>query len=151
MIFIALIVLGFVGLIIIAGLIYVITSERRATVHSDPHLHQNKSNFLTPEQLNNLPSSVAEALQKGKKIEAIKRYRAETGVGLKEAKEVIEGVQNPVKAPATLPPESLKQEVVEMLQANRKIGAIKLYREQTGMGLKEAKEAVEEIQEQFGL
>ena len=41
----------------------------------------------------NLPHGVAEAVQSGKKIEAIKRYREATAVGLKEAKEFIEEIQ----------------------------------------------------------
>jgi hypothetical protein len=41
----------------------------------------------------NLSPGVVESIQAGKKIEAIKRYRQETGAGLKEAKEFIEEVQ----------------------------------------------------------
>lgn len=41
----------------------------------------------------NLPRAVVAALQDGRKIEAIKCYREATGVGLKEAKDVIEEVQ----------------------------------------------------------
>jgi Ribosomal protein L7/L12 C-terminal domain len=41
----------------------------------------------------NLPPNVVDALRRGKKIEAIKHYRQATGVGLKEAKDVIEDVQ----------------------------------------------------------
>jgi ribosomal protein L7/L12 len=40
-----------------------------------------------------LPAQVVDALNRGKKIEAIKFYRSATGVGLKEAKDVIEEVQ----------------------------------------------------------
>jgi ribosomal protein L7/L12 len=40
-----------------------------------------------------LPPSVVDALLAGKKIEAIKEYRAVTGAGLKEAKEYVEEVQ----------------------------------------------------------
>jgi ribosomal protein L7/L12 len=40
-----------------------------------------------------VPSSVVDALQRGKKIEAIKAYRAATGAGLQEAKEYVEDVQ----------------------------------------------------------
>jgi hypothetical protein len=40
---------------------------------------------------------------------------------------------------------SLEAEVVSLLEQGQKIGAIKVYREQTGAGLKEAKEAVEAI------
>jgi ribosomal protein L7/L12 len=42
---------------------------------------------------NNVPSEVVQALQSGRKIEAIKRYREATGVGLKEAKDFVEEVQ----------------------------------------------------------
>ena len=39
------------------------------------------------------PTSVIEALERGKKIEAIKRYRELNPVSLKDAKEYVEGVQ----------------------------------------------------------
>ena len=41
--------------------------------------------------------------------------------------------------------------VVEAVRNNRKIEAIKLYREATGVGLKEAKEYVEEVQRKAGM
>jgi len=41
----------------------------------------------------NLPPGVVDAMQRGKKIEAIKLYREATGTGLKEAKDFIEAVQ----------------------------------------------------------
>ena len=41
----------------------------------------------------NLSDEVIRAVQQGEKIQAIKHYRAETGVGLREAKEFIEEVQ----------------------------------------------------------
>ena len=37
-------------------------------------------------------------------------------------------------------------EVIEMIKRGNLIEAIKLYREQTGLGLKEAKDAVDELQ-----
>jgi ribosomal protein L7/L12 len=40
-----------------------------------------------------VPLEVAEAMQRGAKIEAIKLYRESTGVGLKEAKDFVEEVQ----------------------------------------------------------
>lgn len=40
-----------------------------------------------------VPPPVLDALRRGKKIEAIKAYRAATGVGLAEAKEFVEEVQ----------------------------------------------------------
>ena len=40
-----------------------------------------------------VPAAVADAVQRGKKIEAIKLYRIATGVGLKEAKEYVEEIE----------------------------------------------------------
>lgn len=40
-----------------------------------------------------LPPEVAEALRQGNKVEAIKRLREQTGLGLKEAKDAIEAAQ----------------------------------------------------------
>jgi hypothetical protein len=39
-----------------------------------------------------LDKQVAELVRDGQKIEAIKLYRAQTGVGLKEAKDYVEGL-----------------------------------------------------------
>lgn len=52
-----------------------------------------KQSGLEYDPYKHLPPSVVDAVQRGKKIEAIKRYREMTGVGLKEAKEFIEDVQ----------------------------------------------------------
>jgi hypothetical protein len=41
----------------------------------------------------NVPGVVADAIRSGNKIEAIKRYREATAVGLKEAKNFVEEVQ----------------------------------------------------------
>jgi len=47
--------------------------------------------------------------------------------------------------------DSLESKVVAELRNSRKIMAIKIYRTETGYGLKEAKEAVERIQAKYGL
>jgi ribosomal protein L7/L12 len=95
---------------------------------------------------------VCQTLQQGQKIEAIKIYRAATGVGLKEAKEVVEAIQRGemrLSEVASAPPAATpdwQHQVRAALQQGNKIEAIKLYREATGVGLKEAKEAVEALQ-----
>ncbi|MFI4996051.1 MAG: ribosomal protein L7/L12 [Hyphomicrobiales bacterium] len=91
-----------------------------------------------------------------RKIEAIKAYREETGLGLKEAKDAVEGFPaspglRQGAASRTWPPRpgtasspALSARVQEIARdRNRKIAAIKAYREETGLGLKEAKDAVE--------
>ncbi len=53
--------------------------------------------------------------------------------------------------PSAGPPDSLEAKVLEELRTGSKISAIKLYREQTGKGLKDAKEAVEAIAGSHGV
>jgi ribosomal protein L7/L12 len=89
----------------------------------------------------------------GNKIEAIKLYREATGVGLKEAKDAVEAIERgesitmetakPIPTPDL---QSLRAQVVAHLRQGNKIEAIKTYRSFTGVGLKEAKDAVEEIE-----
>ncbi|HUT11050.1 MAG TPA: ribosomal protein L7/L12 [Thermoguttaceae bacterium] len=82
----------------------------------------------------------------GRKIEAIKRYRELTGAGLAEAKNAVEslmrGASLPSREQGDVPFES---EIVSLLEQGRKIDAIKLYREKTGVGLKEAKDFIEAL------
>lgn len=92
-------------------------------------------------------AQIRDLLANGRKIEAIKLYRDRTDAGLKEAKDAIEALERG----ATLPiPEqrdfsNKEDEIASLLEQGRKIEAIKLYRKQTGAGLKEAKDAVEGI------
>ena len=44
------------------------------------------------------------------------------------------------------PPADLHQQVVMLLQHRRKLEAIKIYKDATGVGLKEAKDAVEAVE-----
>jgi ribosomal protein L7/L12 len=91
-----------------------------------------------------------------RKIAAIKAYREETGLGLKEAKDAVESfLASPGERrgaasrtwpsrPGTTSSPALSQRVQDIARdRNRKITAIKAYREETGLGLKEAKDAVE--------
>ena len=52
----------------------------------------------------------------------------------------------PPRRAERLDDDALEREVVALLQRRQKIQAIKLVREQTGMGLKEAKDAVERVE-----
>jgi hypothetical protein len=49
------------------------------------------------------------------------------------------------------PADTLEGRVLRLVQQGQKIPAIKLYREETGAGLKEAKDAVESLGRQYGL
>ena len=108
---------------------------------------------MPPDNSANLERTLRYWLGRGNKIEAIKAYRLATGAGLKEAKDVVEAFERgePLllsgKPAAPSPsPQGLNEQVRLLLQQDKKIEAIKVYREATGCGLKEAKDAVESIE-----
>lgn len=106
----------------------------------------------TPEQRR----EILDALRRGGKIEAIKLYRESTGHDLRTAKEFIEELQaalesESIEPPAAESPEDTRAEIERLLKAGEKLSAIRLYREATGSGLKDAKDAVEAIAEEIGL
>jgi ribosomal protein L7/L12 len=83
---------------------------------------------------------------------AIKLYRQSTGAGPAEAKTAVERIQAgrmPAKAEAkalALPPVGAEARAIgEALRAGNRIEAIRLYRAATGLGLKEAKDAIDVI------
>jgi len=89
-----------------------------------------------------------------RKIDAIKLYREFTGEGLKEAKEAVEAIERGQKpafsanhpSSASQPAGDLMAQIEQELRAGRKINAVKLYREAHNVGLKEAKDEVDEIE-----
>ena len=89
-------------------------------------------------------------MKAGQKIQAIKLYREQTGAGLKEAKDYVESlferkVDLILKHLGIDPNQGVDQKIMELMKAGQKIEAIKLYREQTGVELKEAKDYVESL------
>lgn len=92
-----------------------------------------------------LPPDVIHLIEQGRTIEAIKRLRETTGLALAEAKEAIDAHRRgqPMPLPGPSSTSALPPGVVDAMQRGRKIEAIRLLRDHTGMGLKEAKEAVE--------
>jgi ribosomal protein L7/L12/DNA-directed RNA polymerase subunit RPC12/RpoP len=98
---------------------------------------------------------VARLARDGNEIEAIKRYRQITNVGLVEAKDTVENIRAgiPVQVSQTysqvqthtdgsITPEQLS-EIIRLYKSDQKIEAIKLYRQITNAGLVESKKAVE--------
>jgi len=101
---------------------------------------------------------VVSMLQQGRKIDAIRIYREQTGAGLREAKDAVEALERgenlPAAARAAGSPgvrADLKADVWALLQDGQKIQAIKFYRERTGCGLKQAKDAVEAVGREHGV
>ena len=94
---------------------------------------------------NSLPDDVLEALQQGEVVKAIVLLRMATGLGLQEANDAVAAHLDglPVSIPKASSAAQLPATVIAAIQSGNKIEAIKLLREQTGLGLKEAKDAVE--------
>ena len=102
------------------------------------------------------PVSALEEIRKlsgaGNIIDAIRKYRENYGVELKEAKEAVEALQAgrlvTPSAPGLHTPEELVntlQEVQRLLAAGNKIEAIKIYRQNYDVSLARAKYAIEQI------
>lgn len=90
-------------------------------------------------------AEIADLLRRGKKIEAVKVYRAAYGTGLKEALDAVEAIaagKSPAK-PSAAKPQASDERVVALIAEGKKIDAIKEYRAVHGVGLKEAKDAVD--------
>jgi len=82
---------------------------------------------------------------------AIQVYREATGVGLAEAKQAVEEMMQMEAARAPSGRRDFDNPVLEskirsMLAKGKKIEAVKIYREEYGIGLKEAKDAVDRIE-----
>ena len=100
-----------------------------------------------------LTSQVKELLAQGRKIEAIKLARETSGISLEAAKDSVEAIEKHgrptlgemgMMSTVRLAQE-LGKEVHELVAKGQKIEAIKRIREQTGLGLKEAKDLVDRI------
>jgi ribosomal protein L7/L12 len=101
---------------------------------------------------------IRQLLASGNKIEAVKRYREETGCGLAEAKDAVEALAaggevaerfSSERVPVDDP--ELVAEVKELLGQGNTLPAVKLVRERTGRSLKESKGVVDQIGVDSGL
>ena len=116
-----------------------------------------------------LAGEVEALVIKGEKIRAIKLYREQTGLGLREAKEAIDLLESSLllHGPSSLHPQEAGpdtegrmpvmeppgEDVRRLLLEGKKIQAIKVYREQTGASLKDAKAAIDLLEQslRYGL
>jgi large subunit ribosomal protein L7/L12 len=99
-----------------------------------------------------LEARIRSLLEQNEKISAIKLFREQTGAGLKQARDAVDALERgePLVVPAA-PDRGSDQEILSLLEQGQKISAIKLYQERTGLGLKEAKEAVDAMAVRHGL
>lgn len=99
--------------------------------------------------LQKLLDDIKAEIAAGNKITAIKLYRDASGAGLAEAKEAVELIAagKPPKAEgrAPQPDDAALQGITAAISAGSLIEAIRLHRAATGVGLKEAKDAVDAL------
>lgn len=101
-----------------------------------------------PDSPSALPAQVQEALDQGNKVEAVKRLRSLTGLGLQEAKDAVDASMRGESPAAGFAPKAfaadapLPAQVQEALDQGNKMEAIRRLRDLTGLGLKEAMDAV---------
>lgn len=108
--------------------------------------------FLLLRRPINLPpgdddGTLVRLVEAGSKIEAVRRYRARHGGGLKEAKEAVECLARggQVEPPRVLDPEA-SADIEALVRAGRHLEAIKAYREaHPGTDLTTAKAAVDQV------
>jgi len=99
----------------------------------------------------NAEEAVRALLDDGNKIEAIKLVREQTGLGLKEAKDLVDAMERGAAVsilPGTDSPAfhgDVDSEARRLVAAGKVIDAIKLVRAQKNLGLKEAKDYVERL------
>lgn len=101
---------------------------------------------------------VRRLLDSGNKIQAIKVYREQTGLGLTEAKDAVEALAAGGNLAGSSPGDripvddpELVDEVKELIGQGDPLLAVKLVRERTGRSLKESKEIVDQIGVDSGL
>ncbi len=105
-------------------------------------------------------SQVRQLIAQGKLLDAIKLMRERRGIGLKEAHDAVQALHNghspqlsdhtPQLPPRLEPAQAAAHpEFRRLIAADRRIEAIKFYKEATECGLKEAKEAMDRAVEEF--
>ena len=114
---------------------------------------EQKPAAVAPHDTGMLTGEVKALLAQGKKIEAIKLAREKTGFPLEAAKDMVEAIEKggasaqvSFSFTSTIrQAKELNDQVQHLVAQGNKIDAIKLIRERTGLGLKEAKDLVDRL------
>jgi ribosomal protein L7/L12 len=106
----------------------------------------------TPQVVEDLEQQVRSLLGQGQKIEAIKLYKGQTGASLMESKNAVEAIQrgeSPKNPPE--PDRDMEAELLRLLEGGKKLEAVKIYKQRTGVQLIQAKQAVEALATKKGI
>jgi ribosomal protein L7/L12 len=96
---------------------------------------------------------IAALIRQGRKVEAIKLLRESTGVDLTRAKEEIDRLSKALSERDLHETESavgMSEEVRDLARRGERMQAVTLHREQAGLGMKEAREQVDEVMKYYG-
>lgn len=150
-------------IVLVAGIVVVVLilraiSTRRvggpSVFHQGPSSVRPKSSRISSSSISmeGVDGEVLELIHGNKIIEAIKLVREKHGIGLKEAKDYVEILRK--GEPGDVPQKvgfkdvsDLRNEVMRLVREGKKIEAIKLVQDSTRMGLKQAKDLVEKMDE----
>ena len=142
-------VLGACVVVVVPGIVVFVLARRWGNMRA-------RTGFMPPsphaEELLAPDEEIRDLLARGKKLQAIKRVRELTGMGLKEAKDYVDALPHAPPLGRLLSVHGaqpigleVEQEARRLLGNGDKIAAIKRVRELTGMGLKEARDYVESL------
>ena len=139
----------------------IIPEELRVSKPGKQSATPYRNTFNPPYQvdLDERLKSIRELAIGGDQIEAIRLLRETFVIGLRQAKELVEAMQRgeevdvshlELVAPTTVQSVSLDpstmSKLMELVRSGDKIAAIQLFRETTGVGLKEAKDAIDGLE-----
>jgi ribosomal protein L7/L12 len=140
------------GIIVLGGIcvLFFLWSKFRSQNQGDADQFISESRPTPiPTPRNEIFESVDEKLKKLKELLASNLISPQDYERMKA--EILEGTFRPTStATSTLQSTGLSEnataQIISFLKANQKINAIKVYRQETNVGLKEAKDAVEELE-----
>lgn len=99
---------------------------------------------LSPIQRHEIDKKIIEFCKVGDRLSAVKYYKDQTGLGLRESKDYVDLLYAKVFAD-TVNNKAIDQEVIKLCEAGTKLAAVKYHKEHTGLGLKESKDYVEAL------
>lgn len=96
---------------------------------------------------------IAALIREGRKVEAIRLLRESTGVDLTRAKEEVDRLSRAIAEGDPYEKEGeveISEEVRDLARRGERMQAVTLHREQAGLGMKEAREQVDEVMKYYG-
>ena len=133
----------------------------RLSAPSSGGVHESERIRLSKPLMADVEARVVEMIAKGQKILALHEVRQATGVGLQDGKRIVNWLEDGkplselieygsplIKEGSEIAPDQMN-EIKALIKARKKIEALKLYREASGLGLKHAKEEVARIEREL--